>query len=104
MKQQTFTGSHSLFRSLENEDVETMFGVPTPAGTRLDQQAAGRRGPKVIGQQAVVNLGAGSGVVNSVPQFSGGRRGVLHRRVGSPQILHGRPTGLSQALDVMRLQ
>ena len=28
MKQQTFTGSHSLFRSLENEDVETMFGVP----------------------------------------------------------------------------
>ena len=58
----------------------------------------------MIDQQAVVNLGADRGVVNSVPQFSGGRRGVLHRRVGSPQILHGRPSGLSQALGVMRLQ
>ena len=58
----------------------------------------------MIDQQAVVKMGAGSGVVNSVPQFSGGRRGVLHRRVGSPQLLHGRPTALSQALDVMRLQ
>ena len=58
----------------------------------------------MIDQQAVVNLGAGSGVVNSVPQFSEGRRGVLQRRVGSPQILHGHPTSLSQALDVMRLQ
>jgi acetolactate synthase I/II/III large subunit len=28
MKQQTFTGSHSLLRSLEHEGVETIFGVP----------------------------------------------------------------------------
>ena len=58
----------------------------------------------MIDQQAVVKMGAGSGVVNSVPQFSGGRRGVLQRRVGGPQLLHGRPTAISLALDVRRLQ
>ena len=82
-------------------------GRPTPQRPperRLDQRAAGRGDLEMIDPQAVVKLGAGSGVVNSVPQFSGGRRGVLQRRVGSPQLLHGRPTCLSQALDVMRLQ
>ena len=54
--------------------------------------------------QAVVKLGAGSGVVNSVPPSRRGRRGVLHRRVGSPRLLHGRPTTFSQAPEVMRLQ
>jgi hypothetical protein len=58
----------------------------------------------MINPQAVVKLGAASGVVNSVPQFAGGRRGVLQRRVGSPQLLHGRPIGLSQPLGVMRVQ
>ncbi len=38
----------------------------------------------MIDQQAVVNLGAGSGVVNSVPQFTGGRRGVLHAASAVP--------------------
>ena len=49
----------------------------------------------MIDQQAVTKLGAGCGVVNSVPQFSRGRRGVLQRRVGCPQLLHGRPTALT---------
>ena len=58
----------------------------------------------MIDQQAVVKTGAGSGVVNSVAPFQRARRGVLHRRVGSPRLLHGRPTGPSQALELMRLQ
>jgi hypothetical protein len=58
----------------------------------------------MIDQQAVVKLGAGSGVVNSVAPSPRARRGVLQRRVGSPQLLHGRQTTFSQALEVMRLQ
>ena len=58
----------------------------------------------MIDQQAVVKLGAGRGVVNSVPPPTGAGEEFSIAAKGSPQLLHGRPTTLSQALEVMRLQ
>ncbi len=47
----------------------------------------------MIDQQAVVKLGTGSRVVNSVPEGQSG--GVFHRGVGCPQLLHGRTANRS---------
>lgn len=47
----------------------------------------------MIDQQAVVKLGAGSRVGNSVPEGQSG--GVFHRGVGCPQLLHGHQHGSS---------
>ena len=55
-------------------------------------------------QQAVVKLGAGSGVRELRAPILMGPERSSPRRVGSPQLLHGRPTSLGQPLGVMRVQ
>ncbi len=57
----------------------------------------------MIDPQAVVKLGAGSGVVNSVPRREGAEEFSIAASA-VPSFSHGRSTSFSQALDVMRLQ
>jgi hypothetical protein len=58
----------------------------------------------MIDPQAVVKLGAGSGVRELRAPIHRGPERSSPRCVGSPQLLHGRPIGLNQALAVMRVQ